>query len=515
MYLSFILSCISKHTKLLYDEIDQVDHMIENTDTTFLFDDLEELRIQLAGEYSNYNDIQTQTLTERQSIDPPHQLYLIPIEAPAIGDVVFYTQKKIQNVDGFWYQRIYAFEVNIEQAIIEMKMYTFSPIKTFELSTQDWKNLDFQDVKYLKGCEVYWKKDNNSFVGEMKRDACNMTPNAYEESMYVYEYFSLTDDDLSISEMGYTLDYYFYYGYVESVPFQYQKRRYYSGSAILHSENREDSDMYFQIHSDGDRVTLKNIEGKDLGYSIVLDQSKDYMTNTHVLELKLFDQNENLLTKTQTTPKSSFLNLYMEGIEIQIKEQERKPYFGFYNDEPDLTNILLNHVEGEFYSINETIMTEDLIFSDIHICFVEIEEFDFPVFFVERDIFGDFEVIEKMLFSIEPTDRKNTLQLQTFYLKDDLPNRYYCEDFKKEEGKKFQFEHLIKQPDCEMNLIYNGFYFVGKDSKCINTKNDLGYTTRNFTIYKNMILIDEKNFDSEGNLLWGYDNSLRFIKQWW
>ena len=86
---------------------------------------MEELRIHLAGEYSNYKDIQTQTLREYQSIDSPHQLYLIPIDAPAIGEVVFYTHKKIQNADGFWYQRIYSFEVNIDQAIIEMKMYNF------------------------------------------------------------------------------------------------------------------------------------------------------------------------------------------------------------------------------------------------------------------------------------------------------------------------------------------------------------------------------------------------------
>ena len=513
MHIYFILSCISTHTKLIYDEIDQVDHTIENADTTFLSDDLEELRIHLAGEYSNYKDIQTQTLREYQSIDSPHQLYLIPIDAPAIGEVVFYTHKKIQNVDGFWYQRIYSFEVNIDQAIIEMKMYNFASPKIFNFNTHDWKTLGFQDVEYLKGCEVYWKKENNSFQGSMKRDACQMTPNAYEESMYVYEYFHLTDDDLSISEMGYTLDYYFYYGYVESVPFQYRKRRYYSGSAIIRPESREESDMHFQIHSDGDRVTLKNIEGKDLGYSVVLDRYKDYMTNTHILELKLFDQNENLLTKTQTTPKSSFVNLYMEGIEIQIKEQERKPYFGFYNEEPDLTNILLNHVEGEFYSINETIMTENLRFSDMKICSVEIKNMDHPVFFLERDVFGDFKVVKKMFFSIEPTDRKNTLQLQTFYFKDKLPYIYHCEDFKKEEGKQLQIEHLIKQSDCEMNLIYNGSYFVGKGSKCLY--NATGYTTRNFTIYKNMMLLDEKSFDSTGNTVWGYDTSLRFIKQWW
>ena len=76
MDFSFVLSCISKHTKLLYDEVEKVDRTIENTDTTFLFDDLEEPRIQLAGEYSNYQyqDIQTQTLREHQSIDPPHYI---------------------------------------------------------------------------------------------------------------------------------------------------------------------------------------------------------------------------------------------------------------------------------------------------------------------------------------------------------------------------------------------------------------------------------------------------------
>jgi len=164
-----------------------------------LDDDLELMMEWFAGEFDNHQ----QYLDEVEAETPPEQPHewihsiFQPVELPLFGDHVFYVE---QYTDGdpakIYRNRIYSFSVNEEVGAIQLTIYSFkdsAAVVGAHLDPAKLEGLTTDDVQTLPGCEVFWKKQADNFIGWMPDGACRV-PSRRSGKIIVI------DDDLVLSK---------------------------------------------------------------------------------------------------------------------------------------------------------------------------------------------------------------------------------------------------------------------------------------------------------------------------
>lgn len=129
----------------------------------------------LPGHYDNLAQAQADV---RHGIQPPHEalaLDIVPIDAPMIGDDVFYVQECAaddpRRVTG---QKVIMFGV-VKKEIVQTDFALAEPHRwrNGQLNPDLFKSLMTQDVRSSKGCSLRWKKSEAHFVGANDPKSCH------------------------------------------------------------------------------------------------------------------------------------------------------------------------------------------------------------------------------------------------------------------------------------------------------------------------------------------------------
>jgi hypothetical protein len=136
---------------------------------------LEELLQLLPGQYDNIAQARSDL---QRGVSSPHEalaLDIVPIDAPMIGDHVFYMQEsEADDPRRVTAQKVLMFAV-VKGSIIETVLTLSQPQRwrNGQLNPDLFKGMMTQDVQSSKGCSLRWKRDDERFAGANEPNTCH------------------------------------------------------------------------------------------------------------------------------------------------------------------------------------------------------------------------------------------------------------------------------------------------------------------------------------------------------
>jgi hypothetical protein len=122
------------------------------------------------------------------------------VDLPAFGATVFYVE---QYGDGdpakIYRQRLYSFTPDYAEGAIKLVIH--APKNAAALAGA-WKDasklagLNLSDAQVYPGCDVWWKRQENQFVGYMRKDACRIQSRSGRREIIVTDDLVLTKDQI-------------------------------------------------------------------------------------------------------------------------------------------------------------------------------------------------------------------------------------------------------------------------------------------------------------------------------
>jgi hypothetical protein len=196
-------------------------------------DDLEyDLRTMMdwfAGEFDNHQQHVEEVEAETPPDHPHEWIHSIfqPVELPVFGDHVFYVE---QYTDGdptnIYRNRLYSFSVNDEVGAIQLTIYSFKDHEAVVGAHEDpskLADLTVDDVRTLPGCEVFWKRQGDNFIGWMPDGACRVPSRRTGKTIIIDDDLVLTRNEIWIGDRAEDEDGNYVFGNKAGIPHKLQR----------------------------------------------------------------------------------------------------------------------------------------------------------------------------------------------------------------------------------------------------------------------------------------------------
>ena len=152
-----------------------------------------------------------------------------PVELPEFGDHVYYVQQYLNDDPAQIYrQRIYAFTADYAENAIRLAIYTPADVDALVDAHLDQSKLDgVTPANSLNrpGCDVFWRKQANQFIGYMKKGACSFVSQRSGKRIIIDDDLLLTEEELWISDRAEDEDGNYVFGNKAGIPHKNRKAR--------------------------------------------------------------------------------------------------------------------------------------------------------------------------------------------------------------------------------------------------------------------------------------------------
>ena len=151
------------------------------------------------------------------------------VELPAFGEHVFYVQQYIDDdPENIYRQRIYVFTPDYDEGAIRLAIHTPNDVESLVDAHLDQSKLDGltpEQARHLVGCDVFWRRNANQFVGYMKEGACTFVSQRSGKKITIEDDLLLTKNELWISDRAHDEDGNLVFGNAAGVPHKNRKAR--------------------------------------------------------------------------------------------------------------------------------------------------------------------------------------------------------------------------------------------------------------------------------------------------
>lgn len=267
-----------------------------------LNNDLKLMMEWFAGEFDNYE----QAYGEKESRAPhPHEhIHSIfhRVNLPAFGAHVFYVK---QYMDGdptkIYRQRLYSFAPDIKENAIELRIYTFPDEKAVTNAHEDESRLAHltpAQMGYYNGCEVYWKREGEKFLGYMKPNGCRVESRRSGRTLIITDDLVLTKDQIWIRDEAKDTQGNYVYGHKGGEHHKLRRCRFFEGWAALKiGDTGDDQKDYIgfrglRVHDQGQILPLVKADGEKTKYSIQLAHLTQQSSKVPVMVFKIFEEGQ-------------------------------------------------------------------------------------------------------------------------------------------------------------------------------------------------------------------------------
>lgn len=151
------------------------------------------------------------------------------VDAPAFGNEVFYVEQYLAgDPSSIYRQRIYSFSADAEEDAIRLRIFT--PKRAGELvgayrNQSGLARMKLADATTNAGCDVFWRRRANQFVGFMKTGACRIASERLGKEIVISDDLLLTEDEIWIADRAETGDGDYVFGNRAGVPHKLRKIR--------------------------------------------------------------------------------------------------------------------------------------------------------------------------------------------------------------------------------------------------------------------------------------------------
>ena len=151
------------------------------------------------------------------------------VDLPSFGEHVFYVEQYSgDDPSAIYRQRIYVFSADHEANAIRLDIYAPHEVQALRGAYRDPSKLNGltpADALMYPGCEVYWQRRENQFVGETRRGACRVESRQSGRLLLIEDDLVLTPDAIWIRDRAETLDGTYVYGNRAGLPHRLRKVR--------------------------------------------------------------------------------------------------------------------------------------------------------------------------------------------------------------------------------------------------------------------------------------------------
>jgi hypothetical protein len=197
---------------------------VSTTLASSLEEDLELMMSWFAGEFDNH----LQVVEEKEAENPPEQFHewihstFAPVDLPEFGEHVFYVEQYIEgDPTNIYRNRIYSFSVDDDEDAIQLTIYSFKDHEAVVGAHADPSKLEgltMDDVRSLPGCEVFWKKQDDHFIGYMPDGACRVPSRRTGKIIVIDDDLKLTPDEIWIGDRATDEDGNYVFGNKAGIP---------------------------------------------------------------------------------------------------------------------------------------------------------------------------------------------------------------------------------------------------------------------------------------------------------
>lgn len=210
-----------------------------------------------------------------------HSIFF-PVELPAFGEHVFYVQQYLNNdPDQVYRQRIYVFSPDYEANAIRLDIFAPNDpdaLMDAHLHPERLDGLTPDMTRSYPGCEVYWRRQENQFIGETVRGACRVESQRSGRTLVIEDDLVLTDSAIWIHDRAETADGEYVYGNRGGIPHKLNKiRTFQCWAAILrgaeHGDRGQDQDDWWFtrgvfLHDQGGTAVLTTDETQPRSFEL-------------------------------------------------------------------------------------------------------------------------------------------------------------------------------------------------------------------------------------------------------
>jgi CpeT/CpcT family (DUF1001) len=232
-----------------------------------------------AGRYDNdlqvYFDGELNTPQENRN-GRIHSIFA-PVPLPAFGSNVFYVE---QYSDGdpskIYRQRIYRFSADYTENAVKLEIFAPSPeqatiMRGAYADPSKLAALTPANMTLYPGCEVYWRAQQNQFIGYMKPNACRVASRRSGKTLVITDDLVLTDRSLWIADRAVDEAGAYVYGNKAGIPHKLNKARPFTcWTSVLRGARHGDSGLNVPeswqfardgwIHDQGGELAIKTDE---------------------------------------------------------------------------------------------------------------------------------------------------------------------------------------------------------------------------------------------------------------
>ncbi|MCU0390224.1 MAG: chromophore lyase CpcT/CpeT [Thermoflexibacter sp.] len=283
-----ISACSSSKTKLQTNN--------QNLKKNSLERDMVEMLSWFNGRFDNF--MQAYDEKEKKAKFPHEHIHSIfyKVNLPSIGQNVFYVKQYMDgNPNKIYRQRLYHFFPNKVENAVQLDIYSF-PVDSLyydaHLYQEKLAGLTLDKLQATKGCEVYWKKQGDTFIGYMKPKACSVVSKRSGKRIYITDSLQLTKEEIWIRDEAEDEDGNYVFGHKEKIPHKLRKCRFFTGWIIAQKEGKDNE--YHQmrnitIHDQGQRIQLVTETGEKTKYYAELSEVA-YNKDLNVLKLAIYEE---------------------------------------------------------------------------------------------------------------------------------------------------------------------------------------------------------------------------------
>ncbi|MCH9696000.1 MAG: chromophore lyase CpcT/CpeT [Gammaproteobacteria bacterium] len=126
------------------------------------------------------------------------------VELPAFGEHVFYVQQYLDDdPQKIYRQRIYVFTPDYEENSIRLAIHTPNDVEALvdaHLDSSKLEGLTPELARNMPGCDVWWQKQANQFLGYMRAGECSFVSKRSGKRIIIDDDLVLTEDEIWISD---------------------------------------------------------------------------------------------------------------------------------------------------------------------------------------------------------------------------------------------------------------------------------------------------------------------------
>ena len=254
------------------------------------------------GEFDNFQQVHKE-IEDSVEVELRHERIhsiFAPLEIRDSKGYSFFV-KQFQNGDEskVYRQRIYDFHPNETEQAIQLDIYSF----TSPEDEEKYRNLDtdpaligdlkLEQLRLAKGCEVYWKYQNDHFIGYMKEGSCHFFSKRSGKKIFITDSLRLSENELWIRDKAYDEEGNYVFGNKANIHHKLKRCHNYSGWMAIQKPDSEDYYLMrgIELHNQGGKSRLIDSKtNEETKYFVELSEVI-YGKDTKVIKLAIYEEN--------------------------------------------------------------------------------------------------------------------------------------------------------------------------------------------------------------------------------